>query len=888
VLAVRRFVFLLAAFFLTSSLGHAQQTDGVLEGRVLGDDAQAVEGVKVVASGPSLQGQRTTFTNRAGEFRLLALPVGSYRVTLTHVAHRQVTLDAVVQLGSTTSIGVVRLERAVVQLPEVQVRGTPRTLDPTTAVLGGQLSRDLIATLPSDRDFRSLETVLPQVNTTFSGEGVIRDEPGAADANISGSTGEGNFYFIDGNDVTSVQGAGARTSMSLPFDFIQAIDVKTGGAEAEYGRAMGGIVNVITPSGGNVLHGQLFGYFTNHDLLAKSRNNESDLAGFATYDVGTSLDGPLVHDRLWFLAAYNPIRDHRHQPIPGLPDQDVSSSVQRFAAKLTWQADDKTRLAATLLGDPGRGHSTSAPVGFTILSPEAVTANTRTGAIHASLDATRQLRNNLLLRADASVLHDHSTIEPISQTGLSEPQFTDAGQLTLDGGYGGEKHDHGQRVSARFSTTWLPPGHLAKLGLEYVDNAYSWNENFGTGRGGGGYVTRYDDTTWTEFQYHLVGTVHMRVPTAYVQDSWRASEGLRLNVGLRWDGPHYVARDGETKLRVQNQIQPRIGLIYTRDSHATDKISGSWGQYFEQLSAGNPGTAFVDVLQFFQFLDHDPRLDPPVPDTAGIATLVNYGSLRGEFFDEWTLGYDRQFPASVTAGVHGIVRRLREVIEDAFVPSLGTFRVGNPGRGDLAHLPRPTATYSALVFTLAWSGERTNVSTSYVLSRNHGNYEGLELGNSGPQYDWPRSIINDNGDLPNDHRHVFKLNATHATKAGLALGGTGLLQSGTPLSELGGAPDVPYGPVFLLPRGTAGRTPWTWDLNARIRYDLPGDARRWRPRAIVDLFHLFNPRRALAFDQQRFFSLDAAGNPTSPNPNYGAPILFQPSFSARFGVGASF
>jgi TonB dependent receptor len=488
---------------------------------------------------------------------------------------------------------------------------------------------------PSYRDFRSLVSILPQVNATFTSEGVIRDEPGAADANIAGSTGEGNFYFIDGNDVTSVQGAGARTSMSLPFDLIRAMDVKIGGYEAEYGRAMGGIVNVITPSGGNEPHGQAFAYFTNHSLFAESPNTQVGANDFATYDAGISLDGPIMRDRLWFFAAYNQVVDSRNQPITGLPDQDITSTVHRFAGKLTWQPTVRTRVATTFLGDPGDSRSSGAPIGFTVLNPEAVTADTHVGAIHGSLAVTHQVLANLLARADVAFLRDRSDIDPIGDVGLSQAQFTDAGGLTISGGYSGEKHDRGKRLSGRVSTTWLLPRHRAKLGLEYIDNGYTWDEHFGTGRGGGGYVTRYDDTTWTMFQYHLVGSVHMRMPSVYIQDSWSAASRLHINAGLRWDGPRYSAH-GEVPLRVNNAVQPRCGIVYSTSDAGTDKISGSWGRYFEQLPAGNPGTYFVDVYPYFAALDHDPRLDPPVPDTAAVRPIIDYGTLRGEYFEEWT------------------------------------------------------------------------------------------------------------------------------------------------------------------------------------------------------------------------------------------------------------
>ena len=114
------------------------------------------------------------------------------------------------------------------------------------------------------------------------------------------------MYYLDGVNITDPQDAG--TSTDLPFNFIKELQVKTGGYEAEYGRATGGIINVITHSGGNRFTGQAFVYFTNDGLTAEPRfgvagSTEPD---FSQYDVGGSVGGPILRDRLWFFAAYAP------------------------------------------------------------------------------------------------------------------------------------------------------------------------------------------------------------------------------------------------------------------------------------------------------------------------------------------------------------------------------------------------------------------------------------------------------------------------------------------------------------------------------------------------------------------------------------------------------
>lgn len=246
-------------------------------------------------------------------------------------------------------------------------------------------------------------------------------------------------------------------------------------------------------------------------------------------------------------------------------------------------------------------------------------------------------------------------------------------------------------------------------------------------------------------------------------------------------------------------------------------------------------------------------------------------------------------------GVRGIYRTLREVIDDGLDPS-GNFVVGNPGRGALSYLGSPKRDYTALEITVEkLGGEPFNFLASYVLSRNYGNYTGVystELqvaGNGGPQYDIPELIPNNTGLLPNDRTHVFKFFGSYRFSSKLTVGAFAAWQSGTPLSELGGTSlGLPYS-SFLRARGSAGRTPAIWDLNLRLSYDL-GDllGTTLSPRVLLDVFHVGNPREAVTLDQVHYGALDANGNQTALNPNYGKAKLYQPPMSVRLGMQVDF
>ena len=121
-----------------------------------------------------------------------------------------------------------------------------------------------------------------------------------------GSSGVENTFYIDGVNTTGVEYG--FQGKELNFEFIQAVDIKAGGYEAEFGRSTGGIVNVITKSGGNEFHGDVFAYFDD-DSLQSSPDPTVDLGGqlvgYSRQDFGADLGGYLIKDALWFFAAYD-------------------------------------------------------------------------------------------------------------------------------------------------------------------------------------------------------------------------------------------------------------------------------------------------------------------------------------------------------------------------------------------------------------------------------------------------------------------------------------------------------------------------------------------------------------------------------------------------------
>ena len=184
---------------------------------------------------------------------------------------------------------------------------------------------------------------------------------------------------------------------------------------------------------------------------------------------------------------------------------------------------------------------------------------------------------------------------------------------------------------------------------------------------------------------------------------------------------------------------------------------------------------------------------------------------------------------------------------------------------------------------------------SYTLSRNTGNYDGLAETNdiTGGSAPWPNvsnqfglaeRMKNSDGPLPNDRTHVLKFFGSYAFDFGLTAGMVLQWMSGTPLNEFGA--DSTYGvSTFLVPRGSAGRTPSIWDLGFRLAYNCSNVLSiGTSTRLIVDVLHVASQRKPLDYDQYHYFDYWK----TDVNPAYMQPVQFQPPMAARLGLEVNF
>ncbi len=267
---------------------------------------EAAVGATVVATSPSLQGEQVVITEEGGQYFITSLPPGSYVLTVYYNDATFSRANVVIQIGKEAVVNVTVDSGATAGKPKgevIEIKGSAPIVDQGSTKTGLTLTDDYTRNIPTARTFG----------------GVVGQAAGAQVDNFgisfAGATSAENTYIVEGINTTDTAFGGI--SSNLPNEFIQETEVITGGYNAEFGRATGGIVNVVTKQGSNEFHGSVFGYFQPGALISAAKGIEREGNSIAVqtdldyrHDVGAELGGPIIKDKLWFHVGFNPSFSH--------------------------------------------------------------------------------------------------------------------------------------------------------------------------------------------------------------------------------------------------------------------------------------------------------------------------------------------------------------------------------------------------------------------------------------------------------------------------------------------------------------------------------------------------------------------------------------------------
>jgi outer membrane receptor protein involved in Fe transport len=343
-------VLALCMALLSMSAAAQTSTTGTIEGTVLDINGAAVPGVTVTVTSPNLITPQTATTNDEGRYRLLNLPPGRYMVEVAasqgFAEFKQENVE--VNLSRTSSVEI-RLQPAGTTASITVTDTSGAAVDVTNNTTGTNVSTEQFSNFPTQRTVQSIYTIAP--TAVRSG---LRDASGRErDPSVGGSSGPENNYILDGINTTDPAFGGSGAN--LPFEFIQEVEIKTGAFGAEYGRATGGIFNVITKSGGNEIRGDAFAYFTTKSLVRETTSfpfTGSAPNGFSEVDAGFDIGGPIKKDKIWFFGAFNP-QLRKNYYLSQTLRQPLENKVTTpfYAGKITWAINQKNVFTFSTFAD---------------------------------------------------------------------------------------------------------------------------------------------------------------------------------------------------------------------------------------------------------------------------------------------------------------------------------------------------------------------------------------------------------------------------------------------------------------------------------------------------------------------------------------------------------
>ena len=329
-----------SALLLAGVLSAQAPTAGRITGTVQDEQGSPLPGVTVEAKSPRLVGTAATVSDANGVYRLLALPPGTYQITFSLQGFTAVVRDGIA-LGVEQALAIDAEMKPGAIEEEVVVIGQAPLIDVKNTARGQVLTAQTFNALPKGRSFDSLVTILPGVQS----ENDLLDG-----ISVDGASGAENVFFVDGTDTSDLMG-GTR-KQNVVFDFAEEVQFKASGYNAEYGGSVGGVVNVITRSGGNNYHGEVIGYYSGTSLEGRRRdrlsldlNDETKARYYPyeeyvgkdkenAYEAGFLLGGYLVKDRLWFFGALTPSFFQR--------DRAMDMAIQGGTGINAYQRTEKT------------------------------------------------------------------------------------------------------------------------------------------------------------------------------------------------------------------------------------------------------------------------------------------------------------------------------------------------------------------------------------------------------------------------------------------------------------------------------------------------------------------------------------------------------------------
>ncbi len=620
------------------SVASAQVTTGEVTGRIADTQGKIVPGVNVTATNAGTGLVRSVTTNDAGEYTLAQLPPGTYTLSAELTGFRKSVAESLqVNVGSRLTLN---FDLEIGNLTEVvQVSAASAQIETTKSDISGVVTPEDIQNLPIiNRTFANLSTTMPEARPAGN-----FDPTKTRTGNVAMSGGDGRQLDVNVDGGDNKDNVVGSLLQNFAYESIQEFQVLQHRWTAESGRAVGGVVNVVTKSGTNDMHGSFFTNFRNRktramDFFEKqldAANPAFEKAEFDRRELGGSVGGPIRRNRLFFFGALEHFREDQNNlvtanaltqlgRIPGInainaiptPYRDTLATVKvdhqltptqlmfyRFSSQVNESPNDQVAVPATT--DLNGGNTNDNKI-YSFVGHHTWTMSAN--KLNQFSFHYQNFKNEIL-----GVTDQPNLVFPSVQTGanVNTPQQTTE-----------------RKFQFRNDFTWQRDAHSLKLGVNYIHTELGGFFFFGSK---GYQLTFFDDPvtiatntalypqgfatpgairqlTFSDGEASHDQTFHQ--VALYLQDDWRLNSKLTMNVGLRWDVNANLLTDQTNNRTVRllqqlndpraqeivgdpdrlsrstpswKEFQPRIGFAWDPRGEGKMVIRGGYGVFYDQI-----------------------------------------------------------------------------------------------------------------------------------------------------------------------------------------------------------------------------------------------------------------------------------------------------------------
>lgn len=738
-------VLILACALVWPVAGHGQERFGTVAGVVTDSQHAAVPGATITIVNETTGATRVTVSGADGRYELTDIEPGKYSLAVELQGFQKVEAhDLRVLLGRRLEFPAVLNVGSVSEVVNVTADAA-RQIDLRSVTLAHNVTAEQLDRLPKGRSFQGVALVAPGVNSGDLEAGFT----------VHGASGAENSFLVDGVPINSLIDGRARGNTI--FEYLQEVQVKTSGINAEYGGALGGVISAVTKSGGNTFNGEGHYYYIGNALSGsavpriqlspvdnatvfhlqdtKQRDNRTEIGG--------SLGGPIVRNRLFFFGSVSPRIVRRTNDYlfanglePGSIDQN-QTLTQAFG-KVTYVNSRLTASGSTLVTPTRstgnlpsyRGTGTDFTTSSLEQNQPFKTQGYTSDQYNATGDVNIALSSASFLSARGGYFDDRYSDTGISTVtsytyqrssvgaanipaSLQGPIFTSNTPRTLINYFDNTKRGF---ANLDYVQSFHAAGqHQVKSGFGFqrssndVKRAYPggyvyiyWNTGFaspflGNQQGTYGYYRVDDNGTY--------GKVGGNIYSLYAQDTWAVTPRLVLNLGLRTENETVPSFRPDIKADAfhfgfGDKLAPRLGASYDLRGDGRVKLSGSWGRYYDwtkySIARGSYGGDVWKI--YYRTLD---TLDignlnlsnMPGRDIWGSSTgfrdlrATNFENtdpnIKPMFQDSTNLGVEYQLNPTTALSVNLVHNILTRTIEDfsALIDGNNVYEIGNPGEG---------------------------------------------------------------------------------------------------------------------------------------------------------------------------------------------------------------